>query len=266
MTGAPEAAESNIFDRIHGLTERGVPVAVATVVRGPSLGQKLLLLPDAREGSLGSSSLDDDVDAIAREMLLDERSGVRSFTGREGERIDAFIDVFPPPPSLLIFGAVHVAQALVTLARPLGYQITVVDARQTLATAERFPDVDELIVSWPDDAFRQLTVAASTDIAILTHDPKFDEPALLGALSTPARYIGAVGSRSTNADRRERLLNSGVSPENLKRVHGPIGLDIGGETPEEMAISILAEMIAARHGRSGGPLTGTKGPIRGERS
>ncbi len=266
MTGEPGPPDRNIFDRIHGLTDRGVPVAVATVVRGSSLGRKLLILPGAREGTFGSPSLDDDVEALARQMLLDERSGVRSFTGRDGEQVDAFIDVFPPPPSLLIFGAVHVAQALVALARPLGYRITVVDARQTLATPERFPDVDELIVAWPDDAFRQLIIAPSTDIAILTHDPKFDEPALLGALATPARYIGAVGSRSTNADRRERLLDSGVSPDDLQRVHGPIGLDIGGQTPEEMAISILAEMIASRHDRAGGPLTGSKGPIRGEQS
>lgn len=264
MSGEPAAGERNIFDRIHGLTEQGVPVAVATVVRGPALGQKLLVLPDAREGTFGSTALDDDVEALARQMLLEERSGVRSFTDQDGERIDAFIDAFPPPPSLLIFGAVHVAQALTALARPLGYRITVVDARQMLATPERFPEVDELIVAWPDDAFQQLVIAPSTDIAILTHDPKFDEPALLGALATPARYIGAVGSRSTNADRRERLLNSGVSPDDLERVHGPIGLDIGGQTPEEMAISILAEMIAARHGRAGGPLTGSKGPIRGE--
>ncbi len=263
MTTGP-ADSGNIFDRVHGLTEQGVPVAVATVVFGSALGRKLLILPGARDGSLGSPGLDDDVEALARQMLHDERSGVRVFTDQDGEQVDVFIDVFPPPPGLLIFGAVHVAQALVALARPLGYRITVVDARQTLATPERFPDVDDLIVAWPDDAFRQLTVAPSTDIAILTHDPKFDEPALIGALATPARYIGAVGSRSTNADRRERLLNSGVAPEDLKRVHGPIGLDIGGQTPEEMAISILAEMIAARHGRAGGPLTGSKGPIHGE--
>lgn len=266
MTAEPTTPKSNTFDRIQDLTGRGVPVAVATVVRGSSLGRKLLILPDAREGGFGSPGLDADVDVLARKMLLDEASGVRSFTDQDGEQIDAFIDVYPPPPGLLIFGAVHVAQALVVLARPLGYRITVVDARQTLATQERFPDVDELIVAWPDDAFQQLSITPGTDIAILTHDPKFDEPALLGALATPARYIGAVGSRSTNADRRQRLLSSGVSPDDLKRVHGPIGLDIGGETPEEMAISILAEMIAARHGRGGGPLTGSKGPIRGEQS
>lgn len=262
MTGEPGPPDRNIFDRIHGLTDRGVPVAVATVVRGSSLGRKLLILPGAREGTFGSPSLDDDVEALARQMLLDERSGVRSFTGRDGEQVDAFIDVFPPPPSLLIFGAVHVAQALVALARPLGYRITVVDARQTLATPERFPDVDELIVAWPDDAFRQLIIAPSTDIAILTHDPKFDEPAILGALKTDAGYIGAVGSRKTNIDRRQRLLEAGATDEQIDRVHGPIGLNIGGGSPEEMAISILAEVIAVRNGRDGRSLKSATGSIR----
>jgi xanthine dehydrogenase accessory factor len=257
---------TSIFDRAHELFKQGVPVAVATIVRGPSLGSKLLVTPDGTDGSLGCTRLDADVESLARQMLIEERSGVRSFLNQHGEPVDAFIDIYPPPPHLLIFGGVHVAQALVTLARPLGYRITVVDARQTLATPERFPDVDELIVAWPDDAFAQLTITASTDIAILTHDPKFDEPALLGALATPARYIGAVGSRSTNVDRRQRLLDSGVSADDLKRVNGPIGLDIGSETPEEMAISILAEMIAERYGRSGGKLTGSEGPIRGERA
>ncbi len=266
MTERTDTPGTSVFDRVHELSAAGVPVAVATIVRGPALGSKLLVLPDGTEGRLGATGLEADVESRARVMLTEERSGVRTFTDRLGERVEAFIDIYPPPPHLLVFGGVHVAQALVTYARPLGYRITVVDARQTLATPERFPDVDALIVAWPDDAFAQLTIGPSTDIAILTHDPKFDEPALLGALATAARYIGAVGSRSTNADRRQRLLDNGVPPDDLKRVHGPIGLDIGGETPEEMAISILAEMIAERHGRGGGKLTGSKGPIRGGQS
>lgn len=263
MTQGSSGARTNIFDTVRELSERGIPVAVGTIIRGSGLGSRVLVLPGGTDGTLGMESLDREVEEAAREALLSERSGVQMFTSPGGQ-VDVFIDVYPPPPHLLIFGGVHVAQALVTLARPLGYRITVVDARQTLATRERFPDVDDLIVAWPDDAFQELEIAPSTDIAILTHDPKFDEPALLGALATKARYIGAVGSRSTNADRRQRLLDSGVSPEDLARVHGPIGLDIGGETPEEMAISILAEMIAERYGRRGGPLTGSKGSIRGE--
>ena len=148
------------------------------------------------------------------------------------------------------------------MARPLGFRIIVVDARQTLATRERFPDVDELIVAWPDDAYAQLPIARSSAIVILTHDPKFDEPAILGALQTEAGYIGAVGSRKTNVDRRQRLREAGATDEQIDRVHGPIGLDIGGGTPEEMAISILAEIIAVRNGRDGGALKLATGSIR----
>jgi xanthine dehydrogenase accessory factor len=176
--------------------------------------------------------------------------------------VDVFIETFPPPPVLLIFGAVHVAQALARFAKMLGFRVIVSDARSKLASPERFPDADRLIVAWPDEALQELTIGPNTYIAILTHDPKFDEPALLGALQTPARYIGAVGSRRTNADRRERLRAAGVNEESLARVRGPIGLDIGASTPEEMAISILAEIIACRHGRRGGPLSEATGNIR----
>ena len=137
-------------------------------------------------------------------------------------------------------------------------------AREKLATRERFPDADRIVVSWPDEALADLDVRPNWCIAILTHDPKFDEPAILGALETPARYIGAIGSRKTNVDRRRRLTEAGLSPEDLARVRGPIGLDIGASTPEEMAIAILGEIIAARNGRSGGALTAASGRIRGE--
>jgi xanthine dehydrogenase accessory factor len=140
----------------------------------------------------------------------------------------------------------------------------VVDARQTLATRERFPEVDDLIVAWPDEAYPRLPITPSSAIVILTHDPKFDEPAILGALGTDAGYIGAVGSRKTNVDRRERLLEAGATDEQIDRVHGPIGLDIGGNTPEEMAVSILAEIIAVRNDRTGGSLRRATGSIRGD--
>src|SRR3712207_5173195 len=181
------------------------------------------------------------------------------------EPVDVFLETFPPPPTLLIFGAVHVAQPLTRFAKALGFDVVVVDARATLATRERFPDADRIVQAWPDEALQTLTVEPNTYVAILTHDPKFDEPALLGTLGTRARYIGAVGSRKTNRDRRQRLLDGGASEESVARIRGPIGLDIGAETPEEMAISILAEIIAARHGRRGGPLTEATGNIRGER-
>jgi xanthine dehydrogenase accessory factor len=183
-----------------------------------------------------------------------------------GEELEIFFEVFPAPPVLLIFGAVHVAQALTRLGKMLGFRVIVSDARAKLATSERFPDADEIIQAWPDETLADLDLPPSTYVAILTHDPKFDEPALLGAIETHARYIGAVGSRKTNADRRERLIAAGVSEESLRRIRGPIGLDIGAETPEEMAVSIMAEIIAIRHGRDGGPLTFAAGNIRGART
>ncbi len=255
---------TGLYDRLKEEVEAGRPVAVATVVRGEPLGAKVLVLPQEVLGSLGDATLDEEVVADARRLLVAERSETRPYSvvGRE-VGVEVFVEVHPPPPTLLIFGAVHVAQALTRFAKALGFRVVVTDARAKLATQERFPDADEIIQAWPDDALEQIAVQPNTYVAILTHDPKFDEPALLGTLDTPAPYIGAVGSRGTTRDRRRRLLEAGVPEEHLRRIHGPIGLDIGAETPEEMAISILAEIIAARHGRSGGPLTAASGPIRG---
>jgi xanthine dehydrogenase accessory factor len=248
-----------VFDRVRNLVRNGVPVAVGTVIRGDGIGTKMIVLEDGIEGTLGDPSLDARVTADARDLLLAERSETRSY----GEQ-DVFLDVYPLSPHLVIFGAVHVAQALSGFAQSLGFRVTIVDARRALATRYRFPDVEEIITKWPNEAYDELEIGRNTWIAILTHDPKFDEPALLGALKTEARYIGAVGSRKTNVDRRERLRASGVSEDDLARIRGPIGLDIGGQTPEEMAIAILAEIIAVRYGRSGGFLVQSKGNIRGE--
>jgi len=258
-SGAP-----SMFDQARKFVAQRVPVVVGTIIRGEPLGAKMLVAGDDVRGSLGDQKLDAAFRVAATEALAMERSGVRTLQTADGPQVEVFVDAYPPPPQLIVFGAVHVAQPLARYARDLGYVVTVVDARRTLASRERFPDVERLIVAWPDDAFADLDIHPSTAIAILTHDPKFDEPALLGALGTPARYIGAVGSRSTNADRRERLIRNGVSADDLARVHGPIGLDIGGQTPEEMAISILGEIIATRYGRSGGALTAASGSIRGE--
>jgi xanthine dehydrogenase accessory factor len=241
-------------------------VAVATIVRGAPLGAKLLVLPDRTVGSLGDPTLDELAATDARALLDAERSATKPYDlpGRD-EAVEVFLETFPPPPLLLIFGAVHVAQALCRFAKQMDFSVYVSDARAPLATAERFPDADRIIHGWPDDALTELggEVGRNTYVAILTHDPKFDEPALLGTLATEARYIGAVGSRKTNADRRRRLLEAGLPEESLSRIRGPIGLNIGAETPEEMAISILAEIVAIRHGRPGGPLTEATGSIRG---
>ncbi|MBA2278348.1 MAG: XdhC family protein [Chloroflexia bacterium] len=254
---------ATFYDQVRTAVTNRVPVALATVVRGTSLGAKVLILPDEVQGRIGDDALTGQITLDARSLLRDERSETRPYE-LNGEPIEIFIESFPPPPLLVIFGAVHVAQPLSRLGKQLGFRVVVTDARSPLATAERFPDADEIIVAWPDDALTQIDIAPTTFIAILTHDPKFDEPALSGALTTEARYIGAVGSRKTNEDRRERLRAAGVDEAHLERLHAPIGLNIGGETPEEMAISILAEMIAVRHGRPGGQLSNAEGSIRGQ--
>jgi xanthine dehydrogenase accessory factor len=258
MTAAPTGGA--IYDEARRLAAEGKLVVVATVVEGEGIGSKALMGTEVVAGTLGSEALDNAVlHAIAGSggtpasglLVIDDETRV-------------FLDVFQSSPQLIIFGAVHTAQALDWFARKLGYRVVVVDARRALATRERFPDTDQLIVAWPDDAYQQLTITPSTAIAILSHDPKFDDPALQGALRTEARYIGAVGSRKTNQERRERLRSAGFSDEQIARIHGPIGLNIGGSTPEEMAVSVLAEIIAATHGRDGQSLSVIQGAIRGE--
>ncbi len=242
------------------------PAVVATIVRGEPLGAKLLILPDDVLGTLGNEVLDAAVEPDARELLAAEKSETRPYElpGRE-EPVEIFIESYPPPPTLLIFGAVHVAQPLSRFAKALGFDVIVSDAHAKLATAERFPDADRIIQGWPEETLAQVTILPNTYVTILSHDPKFDEPALVGTLDTPAAYIGAIGSRKTNEDRRQRLAEAGMSAEQIARMRAPIGLDIGAATPEEMAISILGEIIALRRGRSGGSLTHASGRIRGER-
>jgi xanthine dehydrogenase accessory factor len=261
---ANHPASAPIHERLTEALDARLPVAVATIVKGEPLGAKLLVLPDDTFGSLGDPALDARAAADARVLLDDERSETRPYdvAGRP-EPVEVFLETFPPPPVLLIFGGVHAAQPLCQFAKRLGFDVIVSDARAKLATAERFPEADRIIVAWPDEALQELEIGRNWYIAILTHDPKFDEPALLGTMGSPARYIGAVGSRKTNQDRRRRLEDAGATPEQMARIRGPIGLDIGAETPEEMAISILAEIISIRHGRAGGMLTGAAGNIRG---
>jgi len=165
-----------------------------------------------------------------------------------------FADVFGPPLRLLIFGAVDTAEALCRSAKALGWQTIVADARGRFATPERVPSADELLVAWPQDVLEQVRPDHATAVLVLTHDEKFDIPALVGTLATDAFYVGALGSRRNQEKRRERLLDAGVSEDALERIHGPAGLDIGAHTPEETALSMLAEILAVRAGRAGGQL------------
>jgi xanthine dehydrogenase accessory factor len=254
-----KSSATSLLQQARASVAAGKPAVVLTIVRGQDEGSKLLWTPDGVEGTLGSADLDAKAATLAETSLMSQSGGLATLA----EGVDVFIDLHPLPPLLVIIGAVHVAQALVPFAERLGFRIVVVDARATLATRERFPTVADLIVAWPDDAYPDLPISPTSAIVILTHDPKFDEPAILGAFRTPAGYIGAVGSRKTSEDRRERLLAAGATSADLDRLRGPIGLNIGGKSPEEMAISILAEVIAVRNGRSGGSLSAAEGGIRG---
>jgi xanthine dehydrogenase accessory factor len=193
-------------------------------------------------------------DAAALERLrMDALSAGRSQTARIEDR-HVFIEAFPVAPRLVIVGATEVARSLVGLARALGYERVVIDARTAFATKERFPDVERLLTLWPDEAFDEIDLGANDAVAVLSHDPKFDEPAIVEALKRGARYVGAIGSRKTQADRRRRLLDAGLSEAQLAEVHGPIGLDLGGREPAETALAILAEVVSVRRGGSSGAM------------
>lgn len=238
-----------IFDTLRQAISDERPVALATVIVGESLGAKLLISPDQPSlGSLGDATLESEVQADALRLLDAESSQTRTYQGATGDT-SVLIEVYPPPPHLLIVGAVHTAIPLSTCAKQLGFRVSVIDPRATFATPERFPDADELIVEWPDEAMPRLRLDRSTYVAVLTHDPKLDDPAVRIALSYPVRYIGAIGSPKTQAKRKQALQETGVTAEALQRIHGPIGLPLGSKTPAEIAISILAEMIAARRDR-----------------
>jgi xanthine dehydrogenase accessory factor len=199
-------------------------------------------------------------DATEIEALRgDALAAGQSRTVQLGDRA-VFIESFPARPRLIIVGATEVARSLVNLAGPLGYERIVIDARAAFATPERFPDVDRLLTDWPDEAFGEIDLGPKDAVAILSHDAKFDEPAIIEAFRRGARYIGAIGSRKTQADRRRRLLEAGVTEDQLARLHGPIGLDLGGREPAETALAILAEIVAERRGGSKASMHTRRGP------
>jgi len=186
------------------------------------------------------------------------RTTVLDDEGRE------FVEEYGPPPLLLVFGAVDTAEALCKAAKQLGWRTVVADARSKFATAERIPSADELLVEWPDEVLARAEPDPWTAVVVLTHEDRFDIPALVGALRSDAFYVGALGARKNQERRRERLLEEGLSEEEIDRIAGPVGLDIGAETPAETAVSILAEILAVRAGRSGGSLKRSKGRIHAE--
>lgn len=201
------------------------------------------------ERTLGDPAADRALVAAALDALERGRSRTVELAGRS-----LFIEAFPVRPRLVIVGAVEVARSLVRIARELGYEMVVVDGRAAFATPERFPDVDRLVVGWPDEVAGEIGLGPADAVAVLTHDVKFDEPAIAASLRRGCRYVGAVGSRKTQADRRARLLAAGVEEADLARLRGPIGLDLGGRNPAETALAIMAEVVAARYGGSGAPM------------
>ncbi len=240
--------------RFEEVARSGGRAAEVTLLEGAAPGAKLLVEADgARSGSLGSPELDDDAARMATELLWAETS----------ERRDGlFVDVTGPAPRLLVFGAVDIAASLCTVARATGWRPYVIDPRARFATPDRFPDAEEVIAAWPEEAVAELGgVDPATSIVVLTHDPKLDDAALLLALSSPARFVGAMGSRRAQARRRERLVEAGITDDEIERISAPVGLDLGGISREETALSIMAEIVAVRHGRDGGRLAESKGRI-----
>ena len=211
---------------------------------------KLLVTEDGRlDGTLGDKALDGALIESAQEALRRGQSRTIELGGRS-----LFVEVFPVRPRLVVIGAVEVARSLVRLAKELGFEVVVIDGRPAFATPERFPDVDRLIVGWPDEIADDIGLGRNDAVAVLTHDVKFDEPAIIEALRRGCRYVGAVGSRKTQAERRRRLLEAGVSADRLSDLRGPIGLDLGGRQPAETALAILSEIVAERYGGSGTPM------------
>ncbi|WP_320784414.1 XdhC/CoxI family protein [Streptomyces sp. CRN 30] len=247
---------------------RGETAALARIVRGPDelVGRALTVRPDGSYGGgLGARpELDGTVAAEARAFLDAGRTGTLEI-GERGSRCGApltvLVEASVPPPRMIVFGAIDFAAALVRAGKFLGYRVTVCDARPVFATEARFPDADEVVVAWPHAYLRRTDVDARTVLCVLTHDAKFDVPLLELALRLPVAYVGAMGSRRTHLDRDRRLREVGLTAPERARLRSPIGLDLGARTPEETALSIAAEIVAARRGGTGVSLTGAHTPI-----
>ena len=266
---------SGLFDSLASAIRSQEPVALAEVVEvaegipASLLGAKILVRPGPPPEVLGSLG-DPDLDRVVVRDAVGELSAGLTATrhyGVHGEArardLSVFIESFAPPPRMIIFGAVDFTAALARVGKVLGYRVTVCDARPVFATRARFPMADEVVVAWPDKHLAEVGgfLGARDVVCVLTHDPKFDVPAIVSALATDVGYLGAMGSRRTTDERNQRLRAAGVTEEGLSRVMGPIGLDIGARTPEETAVAICAEIIALRTGREAPSLRDRPGPI-----
>ncbi len=236
--------------------------AVATVVAGEAIGVKAVI--DFEKGVVSGAvpeAIADDVLSDAAALMKREQSRTLAYGDTS-----VFIEVVAPQPVMLIFGAGHNAQPLTTMARQLGFRVIVADARPMWATDDRFPDADEVIMGWPDAVFEKIPLDRRTYVVLLSHDPRFEDPVFAAVHDKPIRYLGAIGSRRTHVARLERLAADGWSQEQLDTIYGPVGLDIGAETPAEMAVSIVGEIIQARYGAGSGlSLRGEAGRVHKQR-
>lgn len=240
-----EPLDPELFHQLESLHSHDAQYALLTVVNGPSIGTKLLMSQDSFGYAVG--------DADALDVLMTAALGAlqRGKTERIVlEGLDVFVEVVQPRPHLIIIGGAHVAQTLATTAHMLGYRISLIDPRSAFATPQRFPEVSNIYHSYPDKALAEIGLDEHSCVVILSHDPKIDDPAVRAALASPACYIGIMSSRRTHAQRIKRLTAQGIDNAQLERIHTPIGLDIGAVTPPEIAISIMAQIIAVRHGKS----------------
>jgi xanthine dehydrogenase accessory factor len=242
-----------LYDRYRQLMDEEIPFALLTVIAGPEgVGSKLLLqLDGSTEGEIRPEGLQAAVLHDAGALLRQERSEVRAYDLPEGQ-FSVFVESYPAPHQIVIVGAAHAAGPLARFAKALGYRVIITDARAAFAVPERFPEADQVIKGWPQDVLPGIRFDASTYLVLLSHDPKFDEPTLQHVLPTSVAYIGAIGSRKTQLERFQRLREQGFTDEQMDKIYGPVGLDLGGRSSEETALAILAEITAVRYGRQGG--------------
>ncbi len=251
---AAQGESPAVFDRLVRALSEERPAVRAVVIEGEAdlLGTSWLVDSDGRGSGSMPAAVAEAVEPQARALLGQVAPRViHAPAGLTG--LTVFLDVLPSAARLVVVGGVHIAIALARLARALGYHVTIVEPRRAFGTRARFPDADALVNLWPDEALQSIGMTHSTAVAVLSHDPKLDDPALRVALPSPAFYVGALGSKRTQELRRARLRESGLSEAHIARLHGPIGLDLGGREPEEIALSILAEIVAVRSGRQAVP-------------
>jgi xanthine dehydrogenase accessory factor len=246
----------SVTQRLLQAIEREERAVLFTVIEGEGVGAHMLVLEG---GERLGGGVPDEIAGQADELIRGHRNQVLE---RDGLKV--FAEIYAPPPRLLAYGAVDTAEALCAAAKLLGWQTIVADARAKFATRERIPSADELLVAWPEEALAQVAPDHATAVVVLTHDDKFDVPALQAALATEAFYVGALGSRRNQERRRERLLEAGVSEAAIERISGPCGLDIGADSQPETALSMLAEIVAVRADREGGRLKTAKKRIHAE--